>query len=82
MDEIEKIIKEMLEIGVIRPSCNPYSSSVLLVRNKEGTWQMCIDYRAFNDITIKDKYLILVVDELLDELKGARVFTKLDLQSG
>ena len=66
-DEIERIIKEMLETGVIRPSCNLYSSPVLLVRKKDGTRQICVDYRALNGITIKDKYPILVVDELLDE---------------
>ena len=66
-DEIERIIKEMLETGVIRPSCNLYSSPVLLVRKKDGTRRICVDYRALNGITIKDKYLILIVDELLDE---------------
>ena len=66
-DEIERIIKEMLEIRVIRPSCNLYSSPVLLVRKKDRTWQIYIDYRALNGITIKDKYLVPIAYELLDE---------------
>ncbi|KAJ8500239.1 hypothetical protein OPV22_010791 [Ensete ventricosum] len=75
-DEIENIVKEMLDTGVIRPSCNPYSLLVLLVRKKDGTWRMCVNYQALNAITVKDKYLIPLVDELLDELKGARVFVE------
>jgi hypothetical protein len=81
-NEIEKIVQELLEGGVICPSTSPYSSPVVMVLKKEGSWHMCPYFRALNKFTIKDKFPIHVIDDVLDELQGACFFTKLDLHFG
>jgi transposase InsO family protein len=82
LDELKKQLTELLDLGFIQPSKSPYGAPVLFVKKKDGTFRMCIDYRALNRITIKNKYPLPRVDELLDRLHGAKYFSKLDLRSG
>jgi hypothetical protein len=82
LDELKKQLQELLEKGHIQPSKSPYGAPVIFVRKKDGTLRMCIDYRALNKLTIKNKYPLPRIDEMIDRLLGAKVFSKLDLRSG
>jgi hypothetical protein len=80
--ELKKQIDELSEKGYIRPSTSPWAAPVLFVEKKDGTKRMCIDYRALNEVTIKNKYPLPRIEDLFDQLRGASVFSKIDLRSG
>ena len=79
---LEELIQHMLASHMIRPSLSPYSSPVIMVKKKDGTWRLCVDYRQLNSNTMKNKYPIPIIEDLLDELHGAQLFSKIDLKSG
>lgn len=72
--KMKKLMGEMLADGIIQPSTSLFSSPILLVKKKDRTWQFCVDYRALNTVTGKDRFQIPTVEELLDEIAGAKVF--------
>ena len=82
LSELKKQLEELTKQGFIQPSKSPFGAPILFVKKKDGTMRMCVDYRALNNVTIKNSYPLPRIDELFDRLQGARFFTKLDLRSG
>jgi hypothetical protein len=71
-----------LEKGFIRPSSSPWGAPVIFVEKKDGTQRMCVDYQLLNEVTIKNKYQLPHIEDLFDQMRGAKVFSKIDLRSG
>nr|AAD22339.1 putative retroelement pol polyprotein [Arabidopsis thaliana] len=82
MTELKKQLEDLLGKGFIRPSTSPWGAPVLFVKKKDGSFRLCIDYRGLNWVTVKNKYPLPRIDELLDQLRGATCFSKIDLTSG
>jgi len=80
--ELKRQIEELLEKKFIRSSASPWGAPVLLVKKKDGSSRLCVDYRQLNKLTINNKYPLSMIDNLLDQLKGAGVLSKIDLRSG
>jgi hypothetical protein len=80
--ELKEHIRELLEKGYIHPSSSPWGAPVIFVPKKDGTQRLCVDYHALSEVTVKNKYLLLRIDDLFDQLRGACVFSKIGLRSG
>jgi hypothetical protein len=81
LKELKKQLTKLQEAGYIRPSSSPWGAPVLFVQKKDGSQRMCVDYRSLNDVTVKNKYPLPRIEDLFDQMRGARVFSKIDLRS-
>ncbi|GJR12157.1 putative reverse transcriptase domain-containing protein [Tanacetum coccineum] len=82
LQELSTQLQELSDKGFIRPSSSPWGAPVLFVKKKDGSFQMCIDYRELNKLTVKNRYPLSRIDDLFDQLQGSRVYSKIDLRSG
>jgi hypothetical protein len=82
LEELKKQLADMLSKGLICPSASPWGSPILFVDKRDGTIRLCVDYRKLNEVTIKNKYPFPKIDDLFDQLNGAKVFSKIDLRTG
>ncbi|GJX11186.1 putative reverse transcriptase domain-containing protein [Tanacetum coccineum] len=82
MKELLEQLQELSEKGFIRPSSSPWGAPVLFIKKKDGSFRMCIDYRELNKLTVKNRYLLLRIDDLFDQLQGSSIYSKIDLRSG
>ena len=80
--ELNMQLQEFLEKKYIQPSVSPWGAPVLFVKKKDGTLKLCIDYRKLNKVTVKNKYPLPRIDDVFDQMRGAKVFSKIDLRSG
>ncbi|GJZ54117.1 putative reverse transcriptase domain-containing protein [Tanacetum coccineum] len=82
MKELSEQLQELSDKGFIRPSSSPWGAPVLFVKKKDGSFRMCIDYRELNKLTVKNRYPLLRIDDLFDQLQGSSIYSKIDLRSG
>ena len=82
LQELRVQLQELLDKGFIRPSTSPWGTPVLYTKKKDKTFRMCVDYRQLNRVTIKNRYPLPRIDDLFDQLRGARVYSKIDLRIG
>ena len=82
LKELKVQMEEMVNKGFVRPSTSPWGAPVLFVKKKDGSMRLCIDYRELNKVTIRNQYPLPRIDDLFDQLQGAKVFSKIDLRSG
>ena len=82
LQELKVPIQELLDKEFIRPSTSPWGTPVLFAKKKDKTLRLCINYRQLNRVTIKNRYLLPRIDDLFDQLRGARVYSKIDLYKG
>ena len=82
LKELKAQLQELVDGGFIRPSISPWGAPVLFVKKNDGTWRLCVDYRQLNKVTIRNKYPLPQIDDLFDQLQGAKVFSKINLRSG
>jgi hypothetical protein len=75
-------LKELLDLELIRPSVSPWDVLVIFIRKKDGSWRLCIDYHQLNKETINNQYPLPRIDDLFDQMKGAMVFSNINLRSG
>jgi hypothetical protein len=80
--ELKEHINELLEKGFISPNSSPWGAPVIFVPKNDGTQRLCMDYHALNEVTVKNKYPLPRIDDLFDQLRGACVFSKIDIRSG
>jgi hypothetical protein len=81
LQELKMKLKELLDLGLIRPSVSPWGAPIIFIRKKDRSWRLCIDYRQLNKSTIKNQYPLPRIDDLFDQMKGATMFSKIDLRS-
>ena len=82
LEEWKKQLDDIPRKGLIRPSASPWGSPVIFVDKRDGTTRLCVDYHKLNDVTIKKKYPLPIIEDHFDQLSGARVFSKIDLRTG